>query len=156
MRCWCCRRGGGFGKAFRREVFVVYLQSNGRLEIGKQRQGACPQERGQTQVAAVVSLFFLARRRRKRRIVDSSSVRYPSEIHLRDHALDVEVREDDLDALADLGVEEVVALGVARVEPGEVGAPESAVRRHGAVVAEGARHRRDLLARRDPEIYIKR
>lgn len=76
-------------------------------------------------------------------------------IYLRDHAFDVEVGEDDLDSFADLGVEEVVALGVTRVESGKVGAPEGAVRRHGAVEAESARHRRDLLARRDPEICTR-
>lgn len=71
---------------------------------------------------------------------------------LRDHAFDVKVGEDDLDSFANLSVEEVVTLGVTRVEAWVVGTPESAVGRHRAVEPEGARHGRDLLAGCDPEI----
>ena len=75
--------------------------------------------------------------------------------NLRDHSFDVKVGEDNLDPFADLSVEEVVALGVARVKPGEVGTPERAVRRRGTIESEGARHRRNLLAGRDSEICME-
>ena len=74
--------------------------------------------------------------------------------NLRDHAFDVEVGEGDLDALSDLGVEEVVTLRVSRVIAREVGAPEGSIAGNGAVVLEGARHRVDLLPGRYPEICM--
>jgi len=68
------------------------------------------------------------------------------------HAFDVEVRERDLDALADLGVEEVVTLGIARIKSREVGTPERSIGGHRAVELESARHCRYLVTRRYSEI----
>lgn len=71
---------------------------------------------------------------------------------LRDHALDVKVGEDDLDPLSDKGVEEIVALGIPRVESRKVGTPKGSVRRYRAIEPKTTGHRRDLLSRRYPEI----
>lgn len=76
--------------------------------------------------------------------------------NLRHHAFDVKVGEDNFNPLANLAVEKVMALGVSWVETGKVGTPESAVCRCGTVEAERTGHRRNLVARRDPEIYFSK
>ena len=66
----------------------------------------------------------------------------------RNHSFNVKVGEGDFDALADLCVEEVVALRVAWIEAGEIRTPKRSVGRHRTVELERARHRRDLLTGR--------
>lgn len=55
-----------------------------------------------------------------------------------------------------LAVEKVVAFGVARVKARIIRTPEGAVAGRRAVVLEGARQRRHLVARRDAEICRKK
>lgn len=59
-------------------------------------------------------------------------------ILLRRNAFDVERRECDVDLLVVSAVEEVVALGVARIHAGIVGRRESAVLCHSAFEHEAA------------------
>ena len=77
-------------------------------------------------------------------------------LHLRNHAFDVKVSEEDLDSFTDLTVKEVVALGVAWIKAREVWRPESSIGRCRAIVTKTARHRRNLLACRYAEIYLNK